>query len=166
MKNITIPEYLKIYGLKEDINPMKNNLEETWKEEFEEYYFEKINKPSKYVTKEDIAEGSYQYKDMLLSYFAAKKSDFEEIKNLKEQLAEAESVLGYYGNSESYYIEYRGDHLCRNVICKDDISSIEKIRDPHNGRIAIKYCGGKRARQYFAEKEKQDKVKVSSNESN
>lgn len=30
MINITTPEYLKIYGLKEDINHMKNNLEEVF----------------------------------------------------------------------------------------------------------------------------------------
>ena len=66
-------------------------------------------------------------------------------------------MLGYYGNSESYYVEYRGDLLCRNVICKEDMSSIDEIRDPYSGRIAIKYCGGKRARRYFSEKEKQDK---------
>ena len=134
--------------------------EQEWKEEARKAYQDQQSQDNEGGCREPIG--------FVQGYLAAKKSGFEEIKNLnqeivdlriilkacsneekdqeiktlKEQLAEAESVLGYYGNSENYYLEYRGDHLCRNVICKEDISSIDEIRDPYSGRIAIKYCGG------------------------
>lgn len=85
---------------------MKNNLEEIWREEFEEYYFEKINKPSRYVAKEYIAEKSYQYKNMLLSYLAANKSDFEVIERLKRNPSDFMLRCGECGNVVVWHEQY------------------------------------------------------------
>lgn len=132
---------------------MKNNLEQLWKEEARKAYQDQQSQDNEGGCRESIG--------FVQGYLTAKKSDFEEIellkwqkeeykkaisefieavKTLKEQLAEAESIIEFYSDDGGRDTE--------------DISAIEKNI---MGMIVVIAKGGKLARQYFAEKEKQDK---------
>ena len=66
---------------------MKNNLEQLWKEEARKAYQDQQTQDNEGGCREPIG--------FVQGYLAAKKSDFEEIKTLKEQLAEAVGLLRY-----------------------------------------------------------------------
>lgn len=110
---------------------MKNNLEQAWKEEARKAYQDQQSQDNEGGCREPIA--------FVQGYLAAKKSDFEQIKTLKEQLAKAEQLI-----EEKMVIDDCGfDPSCET---KFELENIMRIND----------CV---ARQYFAEKEKQDKEK-------
>ena len=100
---------------------LKNNLEQVWKEEARKAYRDQQSQDNDGGCREPIG--------FVQGYLDAKKSDFEEIKTLKEQLAaeikqreKAENIL--------------------KVSADINLSGWETYRT---------------ANQYFAEKEKQDK---------
>ena len=66
---------------------MKNNLEQLWKEEARKAYQDQQSQDNEGGCREPIG--------FVQGYLAAKKSDFEEIKTLKEQLTEAVELLRY-----------------------------------------------------------------------
>lgn len=69
---------------------MKNNLEQLWKEEARKAYQDQQSQDNEGGCREPIG--------FVQGYLAAKMSDFEETKTLKEQLAEAVKLakLGIY----------------------------------------------------------------------
>lgn len=156
MKNITIPEYLKIYGLKEDTNHMKNNLEQVWKEEARKAYQDQQSQDNEGGCREPIG--------FVQGYLAAKKSDFEEISNerklsykyygeseqlkiekkqLEQELQKTREHLGKAIKSAEFFMSHadckRDSWACKCSFCRDTESS-KNLRE---------------ARQYFQDKDKQ-----------
>ena len=102
--------------------PTKEQIDK-WRSEFDE-----INKPHDYFEVESGKYGPTIVQRMWRNYFAAKKSDFEEIKTLKEQLAyeikqreKAESVVKIYSEPESEeWINYTKElHGAKVSVYKD-----------------------------------------------
>lgn len=90
MKNIITPEYLKISGLKEDINHMKNNLEER--------FIELRDENSKYSIK--ILELE------------------QELQKTREQLENANTIIQHvvYNTNDSQGLAY--EYLEANLLLK------------------------------------------------
>ena len=94
--------------------PTKEQIDK-WRSEFEE-----INKPHDYFK---VKSGKYRssiVQRMWRNYLAAKKSDFEEIKTLKEQLAKAVRSAEFY---QSHADCKRDSWTCRCSFCRDTESS-------------------------------------------
>lgn len=78
-------------------------------------------------------------------------SDYEK---LKAQLEKAEAVISFYGDENSWYLQkdpVTGSEIRRSIEFFDTESF--GFQDTPESRNILKVFGGKRAREYFKEKE-------------
>lgn len=70
---------------------------------------------------------------------------------IEERLDEAEKVIGFYGDTSSWF--YPGNDYHDFLVAKEDVSKTQ--RTAKTGRVMDTTCGGKRARAYLAKYKKE-----------
>lgn len=115
--------------------------EEKWKHEFEEY-----------IKKDIVFMNSYPERDAYLEACKKRQSEIErleeELKKKDQIIEKAERVIDFYADTNSwehFKYEYPGKNWHRSIIPDDDCSHVH----------TDEWCtyGGKRARQYFKQKD-------------
>ena len=124
---------------------MKNNLEQVWKEEARKAYRDQQSQDNEGGCREPIG--------FVQGYLAAKKSDFEEIKTLKEELERERETVDFYADSVSWC--HDSSVLGNERIVPSDIGKTEW--DSPCERFKVEgHIGGKLAR----ETQKQRKIEL------
>lgn len=80
--------------------------------------------------------------------------EYSDYEKLKAQLEKAEAVISFYGDENSWYLQkdpVTGSEIRRSIAFFDTESF--GFQDTPESRNILKVFGGKRAREYFKEKE-------------